>query len=259
MTRFTLAEARDAIVSCNQCTRLRDYCQRIGREKRRAYRDDVYWARPVPGFGDPGARLLIVGLAPAAHGANRTGRVFTGDGVGGSGDFLMAALHRADFASMPTAQRADDGLRLTGAYIAGAVRCPPPDNKPTPEEIARCLPHLDAETAALPHVRVVVALGRIGFEAYLRLLRPRGMVVTPKPLFGHGLRHMLPNGQILIGCYHPSRQNTNTGKLDARMMDQVFRRARRALATEGESSTTSGRHERAPRPASPTSPDRAGR
>jgi uracil-DNA glycosylase family 4 len=224
-----LAAAQAAIVSCDRCPRLRAYCAEVARVKKRAYRDEVYWGKPVPGFGDPEARLLIVGLAPAAHGANRTGRVFTGDGVGGSGDFLMAALHRAGFASMPTAQRADDGLRLTGAYIAGAVRCAPPDNKPTPEEIARCLPHLDAETAALPHVRVVVALGRIGFDAYLRLLRHRGMVVTPKPLFGHGLRHMLPNGQILIGCYHPSRQNTNTGKLDARMMAAVFTSVHRYL------------------------------
>src|SRR3954468_9958367 len=151
MTRFTLAEARDAIVSCNECTRLREYCQRIGREKRRAYRDDGYWARPVPGFGDPGARLLIVGLAPAAHGANRTGRVFTGDGVGGSGDFLMAALHRAGFANLSTSHRPDDGLELKDAFIAAAVRCAPPDNKPTPEEIANCRIHLAAEVAALPN------------------------------------------------------------------------------------------------------------
>jgi len=184
----------------------------------------------VPGFGDPAARLLIVGLAPAAHGANRTGRVFTGDGAGGSGDFLMGALHRAGFANIPTSRRVDDGLELTDAYIAAAVRCAPPDNKPTPEEIARCLPHLDAELAALPSVRVVVALGRIGFDAYLRLLKVRGLVVRPRPEFSHGTVHTLPNGQLLVGCYHPSRQNTNTGRLTARMMDAVFKVARRQLS-----------------------------
>jgi uracil-DNA glycosylase len=225
-----LAIVQDAIVSCDLCPRLRKYCGEIARVKRRAYRDDVYWGKPVPGFGDPGARLLIVGLAPAAHGANRTGRVFTGDGIGGSGDFLMGALHRAGFANIPTAQRADDGLALTDAYIAAAVRCAPPDNKPTPEEIARCLPHLDAELTALPRVRVVVALGKIGFDAYLQLLKRRGVTVKPSPAFGHDLAHALPNGQTLIGCYHPSRQNTNTGKLDAAMMDDVFTRAIRALS-----------------------------
>src|SRR6476660_9618347 len=172
MTRFIeLATARDAIVSCEACPRLRSFCQQIAREKRRAYRDDVYWGRPVPGFGDPRARLLLVGLAPAAHGANRTGRVFTGDGTSGSGDFLMAALHRAGFANIPTSRHPDDGLKLRDAFVAAAVRCAPPDNKPTTDEIASCLPHLDAEAAALPNVRVVVALGRIGFDAYLQLLK----------------------------------------------------------------------------------------
>ena len=175
--------------------------------------------------------MLIIGLAPAAHGANRTGRVFTGDGVGGSGDFLMSALHRAGFANIPTSNHPDDGLQLRDAFIAAAVRCAPPDNKPTPEEIANCLPHLDAEIAALTRVTVVVALGRIGFDAYLALLKHRGIVVRPKPLFGHALAHTLPNGQILIGCYHPSRQNTNTGKLTATMMDEVFRLARRRLTS----------------------------
>jgi uracil-DNA glycosylase family 4 len=219
----------DAIISCDRCPRLRKYCAEIARTKRRAYRDEVYWGKPVPGFGDPGARLLLVGLAPAAHGANRTGRVFTGDGAGGSGDFLMGALHRAGFANIPTAQRPDDGLRLTDAYIAAAVRCAPPDNRPTPEEIARCLPHLDAEITALPRVRVVVALGKIGFDAYLQLLKQRGVKAKPRPAFGHGVTHALPNGQTLVGCYHPSRQNTNTGKLDARMMDAVFTTVKRVL------------------------------
>jgi uracil-DNA glycosylase len=220
---------RDTIVSCHRCTRLRDYCARIGTEKRRAFRHETYWARPVPGFGDPQARLLIIGLAPAAHGANRTGRVFTGDGAGGSGDFLMAALHRNRFANMATSRDRDDGLELRDAFIAAAVRCAPPDNKPTPEEIANCLPHLDAEADALPRVRVVVALGKIAFDAYLQMLKRRGVVVRPRPRFAHGSIDILPNGQTLIGCYHPSRQNTNTGKLTAPMMSDLFRRARRNL------------------------------
>jgi uracil-DNA glycosylase family 4 len=225
----TLAAVHDAIISCDRCPRLRGYCEQIGREKRRAYRDDTYWARPVPGFGDPRARLLIVGLAPAAHGANRTGRVFTGDGAGGSGDFLMAALHRAGFANLPTSRHARDGLRLRDAFIAAAVRCAPPANKPTPAEIANCLPHLDAEVGALPHVTVVVALGKIAFDSWLRMLKGRGITASPRPHFSHGAAHVLPNGQTLVGCYHPSRQNTNTGKLTARMLDDVFRRARKVL------------------------------
>ena len=219
---MTLARVRSEIISCELCPRLRDYCSRVAQDKRRAYRDEIYWARPVPGFGDPRARLLIVGLAPAAHGANRTGRVFTGDGVGGSGDFLMSALHRAGFANIPTSHHPDDGLHLHDAFIAAAVRCAPPANKPTSEEIAQCLPHLDAELAALPRVRVVVALGKFGFDAYLQLLKQRGVVIRPKPEFGHAVMHVLPNDQTLIGCYHPSRQNTNTGKLCAAMMDEVF-------------------------------------
>jgi uracil-DNA glycosylase family 4 len=183
----------------------------------------------VPGFGDPRARLLLIGLAPAAHGANRTGRVFTGDGIGGSGDFLMSALHRAGFANLSTSHHPDDGLKLQDAFIAAAVRCAPPGNKPTPEEIANCLPHLDAEIGALPRVRVVVALGKISFDAYLRLLKHRGVALRPRPQFGHAAAHVLPNGRTLIGCYHPSRQNTNTGKLTADMMDVVFRLAVRRL------------------------------
>jgi uracil-DNA glycosylase family 4 len=224
-----LRVVHERIVSCERCPRLRAYCARIAREKRRAYRDDTYWARPVPGFGDPRARLLIVGLAPAAHGANRTGRVFTGDGTGGAGDFLMSALHRAGHANIPTSRHAGDGLILKDAYITAAVRCAPPANKPTPEEISKCLPHLEAEVAALPRVRVVVALGRIGFDAYVQLVKRAGQVVRPRPQFGHGAAHSLPNRQTLIGCYHPSRQNTNTGKLTPRMMDDVFRTARFAL------------------------------
>jgi uracil-DNA glycosylase family 4 len=229
---LTLSLVRDRIISCDRCPRLRDYCARIAREKRRAYRDESYWGRPVPGFGDPCARVLLVGLAPAAHGANRTGRVFTGDGIGGSGDFLMGALHRAGFANIPTSHHPDDGLMLRDAFIAAAVRCAPPDNKPAPEEIANCLQHLDAEMTALPRVRVVIALGKIAFDASLRLLRERGTIAHPRPIFGHALAHRLPNGLTLIGCYHPSRQNTNTGKLTAAMMDNVFRKARWVLSNK---------------------------
>src|SRR5207248_3772499 len=189
MIRFHLRSVQEQIVACERCPRLRSYCADIGREKRRAYRDDTYWARPVPGFGDPRARLLIIGLAPAAHGANRTGRVFTGDGAGGSGDFLMAALHRAGFANMPTSRHPQDGLQLSDAFIAAAVRCAPPDNKPTPEEIVNCRPHLDAEIAALPRVQVVVGLGQIGFDAYLRVLEARGTSIRPRPRFGHALAY----------------------------------------------------------------------
>jgi uracil-DNA glycosylase family 4 len=224
-----LEVARQAIVTCERCPRLRDYCRRIGREKRRAFRDVAYWARPVPGFGDAQARLLIVGLAPAAHGANRTGRVFTGDGPGGSGDFLMSALHRAGLANRPTSSDPDDGLQLIDAFIASAVRCAPPDNRPTPEEIQRCLPHLEAEIGALPRIRSVLALGSIAFDAYLRLLRFGGTSIRPRPVFGHGSVDVLPTGITLIGCYHPSRQNTNTGRLNAAMMDQVIAVAARTI------------------------------
>jgi len=227
---MNLIKVRQQIISCELCPRLREYCQRIAREKRKAFRDETYWAKPVPGFGDPNARLLLIGLAPAAHGANRTGRVFTGDGVGASGDFLMGALHRAGFSNITTSQHPDDGLKLTDAFIAAAVRCAPPDNKPTPEEIARCLPHLDAEIAALPRIKVVVALGKIAYDAYLQLLKTRGVMVRPRPQFAHASMDTLSNGQILIGCYHPSRQNTNTGKLTPAMLASVFDLARREIA-----------------------------
>ena len=226
----SLAAVRDAIVSCERCPRLRSYCAEVARTKKRAHRDEIYWGKPVPGFGDPNARLLLVALAPAAHGANRTGRVFTGDGPMGSGDFLMAALHRAGFANIPTSQRVDDGLTLTDAFIAAAVRCAPPDNKPSTDEIANCLAHLDAEVGALP-------ASRASSSRWARLRSTRtcsscgaaASSVRPRPAFGHGLMHALPNGQTLIGCYHPSRQNTNTGKLNAAMMDEVFAKAALAL------------------------------
>jgi uracil-DNA glycosylase family 4 len=222
-----LVEVHHSIVSCERCPRLRHYCRRVAHEKKRAHRYDTYWGRPVPGFGDPDARLLLVGLAPAAHGANRTGRVFTGDG---SGDFLMSALHRTGFANIATSQRVDDGLHLTDAYILSAVRCAPPDNKPLPEEITRCLDHLDVELTHLPRIRVVVALGKIGFDAWLQLLKRRGIKSSPRPQFRHGLVANLGEGlPLLIGCYHPSRQNTNTGKLTAPMMERVFRKAKRLI------------------------------
>jgi uracil-DNA glycosylase family 4 len=220
-----LTAVREAIVACEACPRLRRYCARIATEKKAAHRGETYWGRPVPGFGDPEARLLLVGLAPAAHGANRTGRVFTGDG---SGDFLAAALHAIGFANIPTSRRADDGLLLRDAYVLSAVRCAPPDNKPAPDEIVRCRRHLAAEIAALPRLRVVVALGKIGHDAYLAYLADtHGVRPRPRPAFGHGSEARLGDGlPLLLGCYHPSRQNTNTGKLTAPMMRAVFARAR---------------------------------
>jgi uracil-DNA glycosylase len=226
-----LALVHRAIVDCNRCPRLRDYCGEVARVKKRAHQYDTYWGRPVPGFGDPDARLLLVALAPAAHGANRTGRVFTGDGPGGSGDFLMSALHATGFANIPTSQRLDDGLRLEDAFITSAVRCAPPDNKPLPEESGRCLDHLAAEVAHLRHVRVVVALGKIAFDAWLQLLKHRGATVpSPRPRFGHGeVAECGGSLPVLIGCYHPSRQNTNTGKLTAGMLEDVLTTARRFI------------------------------
>lgn len=220
-----LAQVRQSIVSCERCPRLRSYCRRVAQEKKRAHMSETYWGRPVPGFGDPDARLLLVGLAPAAHGANRTGRPFTGDG---SGDFLMSALHRTGFANIATSRRVDDGLRLNDAYIVSAVRCAPPDNKPLPEEITRCLNHVEAEVGELRRIQVVVALGKIAFDAWLRLMKRHGAAPSPRPQFGHGVIVRM-RSSILIGCYHPSRQNTNTGKLTPRMIESVFRKARRLI------------------------------
>jgi uracil-DNA glycosylase family 4 len=214
------------VVGCRSCPRLVAWREQVARDKRAAFRDETYWGRPVPGFGDPQARVLVLGLAPAAHGANRTGRVFTGDGPLGSGDFLMRAMHAHGFASIPTSQNADDGLTLEDAFIAAAVRCAPPDNKPTPDEIAVCHAHLVAEVAALPRVAVIIALGRIAFDSAWRLLADRGIIVRPRPPFGHDAAHEV-DGYMVIGSYHPSRQNTNTGRLTPAMMDAVFARARR--------------------------------
>jgi uracil-DNA glycosylase family 4 len=222
----TLDTIRTEIVSCTRCERLRSYCQRIAQEKKRPYRNDTYWAKPVPGFGDPHARVLVIALAPAAHGANRTGRVFTGDVPGGSGDFLMRAMHTSGFANIPTSHHANDGLVLHDAYIMSAVRCAPPDNKPTPAEILACHPHLVAEAAALPRVEVIVALGRIGFDATWRLLAGRGVVVKPRPAFRHGEVYRAPGAPVVVASYHPSRQNTNTGVLTPAMLASVFRKAK---------------------------------
>jgi uracil-DNA glycosylase family 4 len=233
-----LSAVRTAVITCDRCPRLRSYCKEVGRIKKAAFRNDLYWARPVPGFGDPGARVLILGLAPAAHGANRTGRVFTGDGIGASGDFLMAALKRAGFSNISTSQRIDDGLTLSDVYIAAAVRCAPPDNKPLPEEVDRCLPHLVDEVAALPNLQVVVALGKIAWDAWLTTWARAGVVFRPKPQFGHGAIVRAPESttktseiglRTLVGAYHPSRQNTNTGVVTPPMYDEVFRSVRKCL------------------------------
>jgi uracil-DNA glycosylase len=229
----SLTKVHQDIVSCTTCARLRDYCSKIAREKRAAFRNDIYWGKPVPGFGDSNARLLILGLAPAAHGANRTGRVFTGDGGGGSGDFLMTALHRNGFASIPTSQSIDDGLTLNDAYIAAAVRCAPPDNKPTPEEIHACQSHLEAELLHLPNVNVVVALGKIAFDVWWRVLAEKGIAIRPRPAFRHGLVHKPAGSPVVIASYHPSRQNTNTGRLTPKMMDAVFRKAASLVVARG--------------------------
>jgi uracil-DNA glycosylase family 4 len=224
-----LEAAADAIIRCDRCPRLRTYCEQIGREKRAAYRHDVYWAKPVPGFGDPAARIVLVGLAPAAHGANRTGRVFTGDDSGGSGDFLMTALHAEGLASQPLSRTKDDGLVLHDVWIASAVRCAPPDNKPTPQERTNCYPHLEAELAALPDIRVFVALGRMAFDACWRWLSDRADEPGRRPVFGHGAvsRH---GGRALVASYHPSRQNTFTRRLTPAMLRDVCRTARDLVA-----------------------------
>lgn len=225
-----LAAVHRAIASCERCPRLRRYCQQIAITKRAAFRTETYWGRPVPGFGDPEARLLVIGLAPAAHGANRTGRVFTGDGAGGSGDFLMAAMHASGFANQPISRHPGDGLRLDDAFIAAAVRCAPPDNKPTPEEFAQCERHLLAEWDALPRVRVVLCLGKLAWDSTWRALGVRGHgVPKPRPAFAHGVLVEVDDRVTLLGAYHPSRQNTHTGRLTPPMLAEVFAMARRAL------------------------------
>ncbi len=217
------------IVRCRRCPRLVAYRERVGLEKKRAFRDETYWARPVPGFGDPDARLVIVGLAPAAHGANRTGRMFTGDVPGGAADFLMGALHRAGFANRPTSRARDDGLQLTDCFLTAVVRCAPPRNKPSAEEIRNCLPWLVRELELLPNVRVVLALGRVAFQGALSALTLQGTKIpNPKPRFAHGAVHELGR-YTLMASYHPSRQNTQTGRLTAGMLDDVLLTAKSLL------------------------------
>jgi uracil-DNA glycosylase family 4 len=224
---LNLVALNQDIIACTRCPRLIAHCRKVGQEKRRAYLHWDYWARPVPGFGDANARLLILGLAPGAHGSNRTGRPFTGDG---SGNFLYPVLHQAGFASQATAIHREDGLRLLDAYITAAVRCAPPENKPQPEEIANCASHLDREFAILTNVRVVVVLGRIAFDAYLNYLKRRGDLKSKSGfVFGHGETYKLPDGRTLLCSYHPSQQNTLTGKLTERMLLDVFRKARRLI------------------------------
>ncbi len=215
------------VISCRRCPRLVRHRERVAREKVRRYRAWKYWGRPVPGFGDPAARLLVVGLAPAAHGGNRTGRIFTGDS---SGDFLYRALYRAGFANQPTSTNRNDDLRLTDCYITASVRCAPPDNKPTPTELSRCRSFLLEELTLLRQLRVIVALGQIAFRACLQALEERGVQLpTPRPRFRHGQVASLQNGLVLIGSYHPSQQNTQTGRLTDMMFQRIFRIARRHL------------------------------
>jgi uracil-DNA glycosylase len=219
---------RERIIACRRCPRLVKHCQTVARERRAAYRDQEYWGRPVPGFGDPEARVLIVGLAPAAHGGNRTGRVFTGDR---SGDWLYAALHQAGFANQPTSTHRGDGLALTDCFISACVRCAPPDNRPTPKERDRCLPFLVEEIGLLRRLRIVVCLGSFAWDGTLRALRDRGIAAGRKPRFGHAVE--APVGPfLLIGSYHPSQQNTFTGRLTRPMLADVFDRARRHLADD---------------------------
>jgi uracil-DNA glycosylase len=219
-----LSVLRDEITECRACPRLVAHREAIARDKRRAFREWTYWGRPVPGFGDPSAKIVVVGLAPAAHGANRTGRIFTGDR---SGDFLFAALHRAGLANQPTSVSRDDGLTLSDVYILSPVRCAPPDNRPTPDEIERCAPFLDRELEILNGARVLLALGAIAWRSILdHLARHDVSLPVPRPVFGHGARVTLGRWCIL-GSYHVSQQNTQTGKLTAAMFDEVVAKARR--------------------------------
>ncbi len=219
---------QEEVVACTRCARLIRYCRKVAREKRRMYRDQDYWGRPVPSFGDPHAQLLILGLAPAAHGANRTGRMFTGDR---SGEFLYRALYEAGFASQPESRHRDDGLRLVNAYITAAARCAPPENKPRPRELANCARYLGEELRLLKNVRAVLALGKIAFDAYLRSVwNPHAFPPRSSLRFGHAVSYELPGGlPRLFASYHPSQQNTQTGRLTPAMFRQVFEDIRQYL------------------------------
>jgi uracil-DNA glycosylase family 4 len=223
----SLVRVTKEIVSCFACPRLVAWREQVAHDKRASFATEEYWGRPVPGFGDPAAEVLVVGLAPAAHGGNRTGRVFTGDR---SGDWLFAAMHRAGYANQPTSVHRDDGLQLHGAYVAAAVRCAPPANRPTPEERATCQPFLERELALLHRVRVIVVLGQFAYDVMCGILG-----VRPRPRFGHGVEVATRNGRTLLCSYHPSQQNTFTGKLTVEMTDAVFARARQ-LAASADSS-----------------------
>ena len=213
----SLAGLHDDIAACRRCPRLVEWREQVAVEKRAAYRDEPYWGRPVPGFGDARASVMVLGLAPAAHGANRTGRLFTGDR---SGDWLFRALHRAGFANQPHSTSVDDGMRLKGAWIAAAVRCAPPANKPLPDERARCRPFLQRELSLLTGLRVIVCLGAFAHEVACT-----GFGLRPRPKFGHGSEAVTPGGAVLLGSFHPSQQNTFTGRLTEPMLDAVFARA----------------------------------
>jgi len=222
-----LARLERRLTRCRLCPRLVAHRERIAREKVARFRDRTYWGRPVPGFGDPRARLLVVGLAPAAHGGNRTGRVFTGDE---SGAWLYAALHRAGFANQPTSVHRDDGLALRDAFVTAVVRCAPPQNRPTPRETATCRRYLLGELSLLPRIRVIVVLGKVAHDGFLAAERAQGHTLPrPAPAFAHGAEHALPSGLVLLCSYHPSQQNTFTGKLTRPMLDTVFTRARMLL------------------------------
>jgi uracil-DNA glycosylase len=227
---LSLDELEQRVVNCRLCPRLVEWREQVAREKRASFADEEYWGRPVPGFGDPAARVFVLGLAPAAHGGNRTGRVFTGDR---SGDWLFASLHRTGYANQAESIRAGDGLRLTDLWIAAAVRCAPPANKPLPSERDNCLPYAEEELRLLPGVRLIVALGAFAWDAALRLHGG----VRPRPKFGHLAETKLPGGRFLLGCFHPSQQNTFTGKLTEPMLDAVFERAR-VLSSTGYASSS---------------------
>jgi uracil-DNA glycosylase family 4 len=219
---------QERIVDCQRCDRLRAYCREIARTRRAAFRDQEYWGRPVPNFGDPNGRLLIVGLAPAAHGANRTGRMFTGDR---SGDFLYRALHDARFASSPESRSNDDGLTLRDVAVTAAAHCAPPDNKPTPDELANCKEYLDETFAIMRNLQGIVALGKIGFDACLRYYRERGIIERLSDYkFSHGAIHIFPEAPFIIASYHPSQQNTFTGRLTMPMFLDIFMQARDAIS-----------------------------
>ena len=222
--RSSLEDLNARIVACNRCARLRKYCAEVARVRKRAYLECEYWGKPVPSFGDPKARVMALGLAPGAHGSNRTGRMFTGDG---SGYFFYPVLHEAGFASQPLAVSRDDGMKLTDLWISAVVRCAPPANKPAPEDLRNCAPFLDEEIGLLKNLRVVVCLGKIAFDGFLARARRNGLITSRAGMnFAHGAEYTLPNGLTVMASYHPSQQNTNTGKLTRTMLLEIFQRAR---------------------------------